>query len=212
MTKQHLLQGASLVAALLLGACSTMDGFENGPMAEMDPEAVYPITVGPHMETLAVTPGPDANARIAAFAGDFMASGNGSITISAPTPDAGRQVADRLAANGVPRSRIMVGAPAQGNAVKLSYVGYGASSPPCGNWSENVAFTFDNTPTPNFGCATQHNLAAMVADPRDLVTPQPTTPPDTERRMIVIEKWRKGEPTAAQKTEQQSGNVSQVAP
>jgi pilus assembly protein CpaD len=181
-------------------------------MSEVDPEAAYPITVGPHMETLAVTPGADGNARVAAFASGFMASGNGSITVSAPTPDAGRQVADRLAANGVPRARIMMGAPSQGNAVQLSYVGYGASSPPCGNWSENVSVTFDNTPTPNFGCATQHNLAAMIADPRDLVMPQPMTPPDTERRMTVIEKWRKGEPTASQKTEEQSGHVSTVAP
>jgi pilus assembly protein CpaD len=183
-------------------------------MSDMDPEVAYPITVGPHMETLSVTPGADANAnaRISAFAGNFMASGNGSITVSAPTPEAGRQVADRLAANGVPRDRIMMGAPAQGHAVQLSFVGYGADSPPCGNWDENVSFTFYNTPTPNFGCSTQHNLAAMIADPRDLVTPQPMTPPDTERRMTVIDKWRKGEPTASQKTAEQSGRVSTVAP
>ena len=31
------------------------------------------------------------------------------------------------------------------------------------------------------------------------------------RRMIVIEKWRKGEPTSSQKTEEQSGAVTQVA-
>jgi pilus assembly protein CpaD len=205
MTKQHLLQGASLVAALLLAACM------NGPGAEVDPEVAYPITVGPHMERLSVTPGPDSDARLQSFASAFVGSGNGSITVSAPNPDAARHVSDRLAALGVPRNRIMVGAMSQGGSVELSYVGYGASSPACGNWPENIAWTLENTPTVNFGCATQRNLAAVIADPRDLVTPQPMTPPDTERRMIVIEKWRKGEPTSSQKTQEQSGAVSQVS-
>jgi pilus assembly protein CpaD len=206
MTRLHLLQGASLVTALLLAACM------NGPTAELDPEAAYPITVGPHMETLSVTYGAaDSNAKLAAFASAFMSAGNGSITVSAPGPEASRATADRLVSLGVPRNRIVMGAMSQGNAVQLSYVGYGASSPPCGNWSENVAWTLENLPTPNWGCATQHNLAVLAADPRDLVTPQPMTPPDTERRMIVIDKWRKGEPTSAQKTQEQSGAVSQVA-
>ena len=85
-------------------------------------------------------------------------------------------------------------------------------SPPCGNWDENIAVhRCTICRRTNFGCATQHNLAAEIADPRDLVTPQPMTPPDTERRMIVIDKWRQGEPTLAQKTQEQSGAVSDVA-
>lgn len=205
MTRQQLLHGASLITALLLAACA------NGPASEVDPEVAFPVTVGPHMETLSVTNDASANGKISAFASAYLSSGNGSITVSAPTADAGRQVADRLAATGVPRDRIVMGAMASGNAVELSYVGYGASSPACSNWPDNVAYTFDNLPKADFGCATQHNLAAQIADPRDLVTPQPMTPPDTERRMIVIEKWRKGEPTASQKTDEQSGAVSEVA-
>jgi len=205
MSKRHLLHGVSLIAALLLASCA------NGPDSEVDPEAAYPITVGPHVETLRVSNEAEANAKVGAFASAFVASGNGSITISAPSPEAARSVADRLVANGVPRGRIVMGGVAQGNAVELSYVGYGASSPPCANWQENIAFTMNNLPTMNFGCATQHNIAAMIADPRDLVTPQPMTPPDTERRMTVIDKWRRGEPTSSQKTQEQSGAVSEVA-
>lgn len=206
MTRQQLLHGASLFTALLLAACA------NGPTSEVDPDVAYPITVGPHMERLSVGPDASANGKISTFASAYLASGNGSITVSAPSADAGRRVADRLAAAGVPRDRIVMGAMSQGNAVELSYVGYGASSPACNNWPDNIASTFDNLPTVNFGCSTQHNLAAQIADPRDLVTPQPMTPPDTERRMIVIEKWRKGEPTSSQKTQEQSGRVSEVSP
>jgi pilus assembly protein CpaD len=209
MTKQHLLKGASLVATLLLASCGGNWAAVNGQGAEVDPQVAFPITVGPHMERLAVTPGSES--QLQGYASAFMASGNGSITVSAPTPEAGRHVADRLAALGVPRDRIVMGAMAPGGAVQLSYVGYGASSPPCDNWSENYSLTLENLPTPNFGCTSQHNLAAMIADPRDLVNPQAMTPPDTERRMIVIEKWRKGEPTSSQKTREQSGAISQVA-
>jgi pilus assembly protein CpaD len=207
MTKQHLLKGASLVAALLLASCHGV--WVNEPGAEVDPEVAFPVTVGPHMETLVVTAGSDP--QLQGYASEFIASGNGSITVSAPTPEAGRHVADRLAALGVPRNRIVMGAMTPGTAVQLSYVGHGASSPSCGNWTQNLSWTVENLPRPDFGCSTQHNLAAVIADPRDLVTPQPMTPPDTERRMIVIEKWRKGEPTSSQKTEEQSGAITQVA-
>jgi len=208
MSKQHLLRGVALMGALVLASCASM---WNGPDSEVDPEVAYPIVVGPHMETLSIPSGTGASsADLAGFASGFNASGNGSVTVSAPSPEMATAYADRLVTLGVPRGRIVIG-PSQGGAVQLSYVGYGASSPPCGNWPANIAFTETNLPTANFGCATQHNLAAMVADPRDLVTPQPMTPPDTERRMTVIDKWRRGEPTAAQKTPEQSGHVSDVA-
>jgi pilus assembly protein CpaD len=208
MTKQHLLKGASLVATLLLASCAGHWAAENGRGDEVDPQVAYPITVGPHMETLVVTAGSDA--QVQGFASAFIASGNGSMTVSAPTPEAGRQVADRLAALGVPRNRIVMGAMVPGGAVQLSYVGYGASSPECDAHWPNLSWTLENLPSPNWGCSTQHNLAAMIADPRDLVNPQTMTPPDTERRMIVIEKWRRGEPTSSQKTQEQSGAVTQV--
>ena len=41
----------------------------------------------------------------------------------------------------------------------------------------------------NFGCAQQQNLAAMVANPADLVRPQPMTPADGGRRADVIKKY-----------------------
>lgn len=207
MTKHTYILGASLAATFLVAGCA---GWANGPGAEMDPEAAYPITVGPHMETLSYA-GPQSNEQLAGFAGSFIVNGNGSITVSAPSPDVAKNVAGRLVNLGVPRDRIVVGAASQGSAVQLSYVGYGASSPVCGHWEENIASTYHNLPTPNFGCATQHNLAAQIADPRDLVTPQQMTPPDTERRMTVIDKWRRGEATSSQKTEEQSGAVSEIA-
>lgn len=44
-----------------------------------------------------------------------------------------------------------------------------ASVPGCPNWSEPSSPNFHNRSMPNFGCAVNGNLAAMVANPQDLV-------------------------------------------
>lgn len=44
-----------------------------------------------------------------------------------------------------------------------------ASVPGCPDWSANSDMNYKNATSPNFGCATNSNLAAMVADPQDLL-------------------------------------------
>lgn len=44
-----------------------------------------------------------------------------------------------------------------------------ASVPGCADWSKNSEFSLMNETSTNFGCATNGNLAAMVANPEDLV-------------------------------------------
>jgi pilus assembly protein CpaD len=57
----------------------------------------------------------------------------------------------------------------------------------------------------------QHNIAAMVADPRDLLGPGGMGPVDTARRAAVMDHYEKGEITQADKrtndkaTEQSAG-------
>ena len=70
----------------------------------------------------------------------------------------------------------------------------------CGrDWSDNLAYTLDNRTPSNFGCSIQHNIAAMVADPRDLLGPGAMGPVDTARRATVMEHYQKGEVTQADK-------------
>ena len=49
-----------------------------------------------------------------------------------------------------------------------------------------------------FGCAYQANLAAMVANPSDLVAPSPIGAADATRRASVLAKYRKGEKTVSE--------------
>lgn len=60
--------------------------------------------------------------------------------------------------------------------VQLSYIRSVAVTKECGDWSSDLSNTSANEPFPNLGCATQHNIAAMVVNPDDFVVPEPTAP------------------------------------
>jgi pilus assembly protein CpaD len=211
---------SAVLAALLISACANpISKPENGAPVEQR----FPITVEPHMESLRVPYNAargnidDAStAQLQTFARDYLENGSGSLSVSATRriPDAPNYVVGRLVAMGVPRNRIMLGnddALSAADEVKVTYIRYQANASGCGDWSVNLGDTSENKVSPNFGCATQHNLAAMVADPRDLVSPKPLEPDDAQRRLTVLDKYRKGETTVATKTDEQSGAVTSVA-
>ncbi|MDE1996302.1 MAG: pilus assembly protein CpaD, partial [Rhizobiaceae bacterium] len=43
-----------------------------------------------------------------------------------------------------------------------------------------------------FGCASQNNLAAQVANPTDLIAPRAMSPIDADQRSKVIDNYRNG--------------------
>ena len=218
---KNILRYASVAAVLLAGSCTA-------PMNELtlsnDGQVNHPITVAPHYNTIklpftASDAGllPDEEARFEGFVADYLAHANGSVSISPPAgadaPAAIRYFAERLAELGVERSRIMVGThqSADGDGqVEIGYVGYVAQTDPCGDWSKDLAYTASNQTAPNFGCATQHNIAAQVADPRDLIQPRAATAGDATRRSTVFGNYEKGKVTAADKSQDQSAKVSDV--
>ncbi|SDH38793.1 CpaD family pilus assembly lipoprotein [Roseospirillum parvum] len=51
----------------------------------------------------------------------------------------------------------------------ISFMGYVAEVPQCGDWSEDLSNNFDNEPADRFGCAVQRNIGLMVSNPRDLI-------------------------------------------
>ncbi len=65
-----------------------------------------------------------------------------------------------------------------------------AVTKPCGDWSRPVTETKDNRPYNNFGCAQQHNIAAMVDNPEDFERPQVMDPVDGANRAEAIAKYR----------------------
>ena len=63
----------------------------------------------------------------------------------------------------------------------------------CGDWSQPLNETSGNRNYPNFGCAQQHNLAAMVDNPEDFERPRVMTSPDADVRNSAMGKYRKQE-------------------
>jgi pilus assembly protein CpaD len=57
--------------------------------------------------------------------------------------------------------------------------------PQCDDWSEDVGRNEARIPYPNWGCASQHNLAVMVDNARDLRQPQAEDPRSGERRSVT---------------------------
>jgi pilus assembly protein CpaD len=213
---------ASLFAVLAAGSCAAPMNDNTGLFD--DPVVNHPIQVQPSYHALKLSfSAPDAGLmpddaqHFDAFVADFIQHGNGAISISAPAgPDASIAIAyfgERLANAGVPRDRILVGTHeiAGGDArVELGYIGYQAATAPCGDWSQNLGYTAANRVGPNFGCTVQHNIAAQVADPRDLITPQPLGPGDAARRAVVYDNYKNGKPTSAEQRPDQSGAIADV--
>lgn len=60
----------------------------------------------------------------------------------------------------------------------------------CGQWTDDLTDTTENLNYNNYGCATQNNLAEMIANPEDLLNPRGQSEIDAERRDNVINDWR----------------------
>lgn len=60
----------------------------------------------------------------------------------------------------------------------------------CGQWPDDLTATHENRNYSNYGCATQNNLAEIIANPEDLISPRGQMEIDAERRDNVITDWR----------------------
>jgi pilus assembly protein CpaD len=202
-----------LGATVVLSGCGTnRDDLKTGSIPD-DYRTRHPITLTEVEHTLDV---PIASGdremtigmsdAVGGFASDYLSSSSGTIQILIPqgSPNSAaashmrRQIRATLIDRGVPGPRIIetsYQADASGDAapVRLSYVAITAVTNPCGQWPEDLQDnTFSNKNWANFGCATQANLAAQIANPMDLVTPRAQAPIDATRRATVIGLYRQG--------------------
>lgn len=212
--------------AVLSGCASAPPKIEGARAFAQTPLDQYRITVKetPDEVALAVhADGVSAAQRdaLATFAARWRAAGGGTLTIrtpsDAPDPAAARMYADgaisTLQVLGVPYEAIRSASYAQGPAEKVlvlaSFESATAVAPDCKRvpW-ENLTATNSNAAMKRLGCTTTANLAAMLADPRDLKTDGSMGPADTSRRMNVLDKYRDGKITSSDKDEHASGAVS----
>jgi pilus assembly protein CpaD len=224
---------------LLAGGCysdrtitgsSPRDYRERHPIQFTEGERSIQLLVGSGRGTLT----PDQRAQVSAFAGDWRREASSRIVIDTPAgapnelaaKHVAREVQSMLKAHGVPARAIATRAyqpPRHGDfgPVRIAYARIEAKAGPCGAWPEDMGASLypslemtpaniDNRPYWNFGCGTQRNLAAAVANPEDLVQPRAETPPYAARRQQVVDKYRQGQDPSSSYTKSTDAKVSDV--
>lgn len=211
---------AAAVLALGLGACASA-------APDRLPQEAHRITVRESREhvEIAVRRGQNglsfANQdALRALSRDYDARGHGPIEIALPI--GGRNEADAVALAAEARRvlnegglayRHILGARYDARGLDaaplvVSYTRYVAEGPSCGQIWDDFNVTFSGGNTRNFGCAHQANLAAMIADPRDLVAPRDADPPDVGRRLGALDAYRTGETTVTERADDEGATVS----
>jgi pilus assembly protein CpaD len=176
-----------MVAGLGLAGCAHDDLALDDTYVPMSPEERYPIEYAKGPITLEVasshgTLQPSQANAVARFARQSLAGGLTPVMVKRPagggkSARVAEEVAGLMLQQGVPREMIRIGTyPAPASApVRLAYVKSYAHTKPCGEWTVNGADSGRNERMPNHGCAVQSNIAAMLANPEDVVAPQPAT-------------------------------------
>jgi len=79
--------------------------------------------------------------------------------------------------------------------------------PGCPDWSSKYSINFNNATSSNYGCASNSNLAAMIADPNDLIKGASADRQDPNTAIRAIKTYREKPPTGAGelKSEETSG-------
>ncbi len=200
------LAALAVTAAALSAGCTTTATSEVD-IAKHDHRLRHPIMISEEPEEFRLPVGmngpalsPEIETALRDYVRDYQADGTGAITIQTPTASAnevaagktGQAVHYALVRAGVPHSQIQVvpyyvGDHSEVAPLRVTYLRVKAVAPLCGIWPETSPSNNENQQYHNFGCAAQNNLAAMVANPADLVRPRPLGPAHGGRRAHVIQ-------------------------
>ena len=227
--------GVLACLSVALGACNTSGEVVTASVPD-DYRLRHPIAIEEADRSVVIFVGEGRGGLSAAQRNDviglahtWVSEGTGAIVIDVPidTPNAraaaatSREAQGVLEAGGVPARAISVhryhpNNPRTFATIRLTYPRIAAVAGPCGLWPEDLGPSimneryFENKEYYNFGCAYQRDMAAMVANPADLVQPRSETPPYTARRSEAFEKYRKGEPTSTVYPEGEKAKLSEA--
>jgi pilus assembly protein CpaD len=220
--------------AALLGGCYQHTSAAQEPAYPTDYRERHPITLREGDRAIEIFVGrnrggltPAQSADVLAFAQQWRREGTSGVIIDVPqggaasraAADSMREVHSILAASGVPAKAVYVRGyhPAASAlaSIKLRYSKLVAEAGPCGLWPKDLGPSadgddFSNNPYWNLGCATQRNLAAMVANPADLAQPRGEAPAYQPRRSVAIDNWRKGTNPSGAYPDYDKGKISDL--
>jgi pilus assembly protein CpaD len=202
-----------LLAAAALAGCNSQGQVISEGLPSDGYRTRYPIAVTEAPQNLDIPVGSGATSLqpfmrdiVTSFADDAVHNATGTVVILTPAGSANQMVAAYVARDvhkvlrqgGLSERMIETrsynaGNPGVNAPLRLSFNKIKAVSPPCGQWTgDAMPDTAKGDDGAEFGCSTQANLAAMVENPNDLITPRAQTPVPMWRRWVVMQSYQAG--------------------
>lgn len=214
---------SAAAVALTLAACSQVTTGQMN-VAPVTPLSQYVLQVEPGMDRIALAVhdrGLSGNQHDAlrGLVSRFAAEQSAVLRIEAPTgndPVVSAQayaMRDAVQAMGVPGEMIQVvgyDAPDPRAPILAGFEVLRAHVPDCSAEPRNLGSRFSNMPTGGFGCAVTANMAAQIANPRDIRTPRDLQPADSGRAAVVFARYRQGQQTSATREILVDGRISEA--
>lgn len=196
MSLRTLLIATALTPLLSLGACTGNGAVNRGLESVHQPVVArkdYVFDVATSGTALA----PGEAQRLAGWMRSVAVGYGDRIAIDDPHGDRGihDDVQAQAARYGllVSDDAPVTGAPIAPGTVRVVVSRMTATVPGCPDYSRNGSNEFLGSATSNYGCATNSNLAAMVANPTDLVRGQPgSNVTDQAQATRAIDAYRRG--------------------
>ncbi|MFN3212656.1 MAG: CpaD family pilus assembly protein [Henriciella sp.] len=231
MTKR-LSFGAILGGAILIAGCQSGGTPNNIPPEYFTGTALdrHEIGVTQHTEYLEVQLDPrdtqlrrDEVSKVRGFLDQYADVGHGPLVISMPKHAENPQLAVGAVSEirefaweaGVSYEQMLGAAyDATGRSsspIVMAFKTYKAVAPDCPSLAQiDISNVSSNNDLPTLGCSIRTNMAAMIAEPADLLGGRELGEGDKVRRGQQLRLWQAGEATAAARTDNDSGAVSSV--
>lgn len=188
----------ALAPALLIGGCM---GTQNRGLESVHQPVVARQDYTLDVQTAGYGLAPGEAARLNGWLGAMKLRYGDKVAIDDPTSARGvhDEVARVVASYGLVLSdaRPVTAAPVTPGSARVVVSRMQASVPGCPDWTRNSSQEFDSNTSSNFGCATNSNLAAMVANPEDLVHGEAVGVTDQIRAGKAINAFRAAPPSGA---------------
>ena len=206
-TRKALASALTVALALALGGCGGMPG-------NRSLESLHQPVVAATNFTFDVTSGPSGisipeQRRLAGWFDAMDLRYGDRIYVDDPMKSAGSRSAVEAVAG---RYGLLISDDApvtpgdvSPGTVRVIVTRYSATVPGCPDWSANSDANLNNGTNPNYGCAVNSNMAAMVADPSHLIHGANGTGTTTVMRSTkAIDSFREAPPTGEKGLKEQS--------
>jgi len=219
MPDQRSFLGSLAITLCFLAGCESTE-----PYAKYDANVAFPVTAERKTAYLDVAPmatvAPAARdqTRLSEFLAAYHRQGEAPISVtitgrSGVDPIVRREagnVAYWLQKQGIPAQdiRLYVAESPVAAGPQLTFPIYVTPERRCGNYTDSIENDHDSANTENFGCATQKNIEAMAANPRDLAQMSTPTGRDGTRAWVVVNNYQYGKPIPGANDIKQDANYT----